>query len=274
MTKNFPYKRIISYGCSLTAGSELTDHEFLGITEDELFDLVKKRNMKGSHEVFQFFKLTSMTHKQLLAKNASVSWPNYVAQNFNVPLVNKAMPGTSLSHATYNILNDLHYNAIEEDDLVLVGITSPSRWFQFTDKGEEFGGVFGFLGKDEYVKQLELEWANPYNLMYTHYKEIAFLSDLSDRLNGQIKLCYAFGSPDYLKHFYRSELKEKKFSEFYQFALSLYPRHNFIDHTTSISELASWIEPTKHHVFGHPRVQFHKIFANMISENLEKMYND
>ena len=35
-----PYNRIISYGCSFTAGSELGTAEFLGITEEELHKLV------------------------------------------------------------------------------------------------------------------------------------------------------------------------------------------------------------------------------------------
>jgi len=272
---NLPYKRIISYGCSLTAGSELSDHEFLGISEEALFDLVKKRNMQGSHDLFKAFNISTPMWNQIASKNATLSWPNYIAKHFRRPLVNRAKPGTSLSFSTYSILNDLHNSNIGADDLVLVGVTSPNRWFQFTDDGEKLGGVFGFLGKDdEYIRQLELNWANSYNLLFTHNKELTFLSDLSDRLNGQIKLCYAFGTPEYTKHFHTKELKDHKFRQFYNFCGSLCPTHNFIDTTTSISELASWIDPSKHHVFGHPRVQFHEQFANILIEKMEKLYSD
>lgn len=271
---NFPYKRIISYGCSLTAGSELTDHEFMGITEDELFEYVKKHKFTGSHDLFRVFNLSPNTIKEILAKNASKSWPNYVAKHFGVDILNRAIPGSSLGEATYNILKDLYDGRINDDDLVLVGITSPSRWFQFDEKGEKFGGVFGWMPISEYSTQLEMNWANPYNIVYSHYKEITFLSDLSDRLNGQIKLCYTFGAPQYITHFYGEELKDSKFAEFFDFSISLLPLHNFIDHENSICEIASWITPETHHVFGHPRVQFHEQFSEILIEKLEKMYND
>ena len=43
-----PYNRIISYGCSFTAGSELGDAEVLGMTEEEMRKLVKKHSFQGA----------------------------------------------------------------------------------------------------------------------------------------------------------------------------------------------------------------------------------
>lgn len=275
---DFKYKRIISYGCSFTAGSELMDHTVIGMDEQELFAYVKKHNITGSHQLFQKLGISEQTMKDIFAANAAASWPNFISRHFNVPLANRAVPGTSLSHATYKLLNDLHYSAIEEDDLVLVGITSPNRWFQFLENGNEGWGVFG-IGWNmrfnvEYQKKLEEHWFNEYNLIYSHFKELTFLSDLSDRLQGRIKLCYAFGSPEYLKHFLKKELEHPKFAEFFEFSAGMCPTHNFIDDTQSISDLAGWRDDSKHHVFGHPRVQFHEQFANTLIEKMEKMYND
>jgi hypothetical protein len=277
MTK-LPYNRIISYGCSFTAGSELADHEFLDMPEDELFKYVEKHNIKGSHQLYMSLKLSDETIGDIITCNKTKSWPNFVAKRFDIPLHNRAIPGSSLSCTTYKILNDLHYSAINNDDLVLVGITSPNRWFQFYENGRYGGGVFGIAWQKEFSttfqEHMEREWANEYNLIYNHFKEITFLSDLSDRLNGQIKLCYAFGAPQYTKHFFKEKLKEKKFSEFFDFCTGMHPHHNFIDNEKSISELAGWRHDCRHHVFGHPRVQFHEQFANILINKMEKMYND
>jgi len=272
MTK-LPYKRLISYGCSFTAGSELTDHEFLGFTEDELFKYVKKHKITGTYELFDSLNVTPQVHREVLAKNSTKSWPNYIGKHFDLPVINRAIPGSSLSEATYNILKDSHDGRITDDDLVIVGVTSPARWFQFTDDGGYFGGVFGWMPESEYYNHLLHGWANPYNVVYSHYKEIAFLSNLSDRLNQQIKLCYTFGGPDYIKYSYEEELKESKFSEFFDFSSSIFPKHNFIDEV-SLCELAMIIKPETHHVFGHPRIRFHEQFANILIEKMETMYND
>lgn len=277
MTK-FPYKRIISYGCSFTAGSELTDHEIIGMDEKDLFSYVEKNNIKGTHQLFEFLKISEEKMHEIFASNAATSWPNFISKHFNVPLANRAVPGTSLPHATYKLLNDLHYSAIEEDDLVIVGVTSPNRWFQFLENGDEGWGVFGIGWNTrfnvEYQKKLEEHWFNEYNIIYSHFKELTFLSDLSDRLGGRIKLCYTFGNPDYLKHFLSKELENPNFANFFDFSVKMCPTHNFINLTTSISDLAGWRDDSKHHVFGHPRVQFHKQFANILIEKMEKMYND
>jgi hypothetical protein len=274
----FPYNRIISYGCSFTAGSELTDGEFFPMSEEDLFKYVKKHNITGSEQLFRNLKLSPTTVKNIFARNATKSWPNYIANKFDKSLHNRAVPGSSLSLTTYRILKDLHDSAIDSDDFVLVGVTSPARWFQFFEDGNSGGGVVGMGWKggfsEEYIKNLELHWFNAYNIVYNHFKEMAFLSNLSDRLNGQIKLSYAFGAPAYLKHFFKEELKDKKFSEFYDFCVSMCPQHNFIGSQYSISELASYRDDSKHHVFGHPRVQFHEHFANILIKDLEEMYSD
>ena len=278
---NFPYKRIISYGCSLTAGTELLDHAVLNMTENEFVEFLKKNKISSIPEFFSYLK-DNFSYDEITSKmfqlNASASWPNFIAKHFSVPHVNQAVPGSSVSHTAYKILKDLASSQIEETDLVLVGITSPSRWFQFLEDGDEAWGVFG-IGwnmrfKVEYQKQLEKHWFNAYNIIYSHFKEITFLSDLSDRLGGRIKLCYAFAGPEYLKYFFEEDLQNSRFSDFFNFSVDMCPTHNFLDTTASISNLAGWRKDSTHHVFGHPKIQFHEQFANILIEKMEKMYND
>jgi hypothetical protein len=130
--------------------------------------------------------------------------------------LNRAIPGSSLSHATYCLLRDIHSKTIQPTDLVLIGITSPNRWFQFTKTGKPFYGVFNRgwtylehpLATENYRKELEKNWYNVYNLIYTHYKEILFLSNLSNSMNKQIKLCYAIRAPSFIQHLFPTELPQ------------------------------------------------------------------
>lgn len=276
MTK-FSYKRIISYGCSFTAGSELTDHLVIGMEEKDLFSYVKENDIRGTFQLYQALEIPRKTQHEINASNAAASWPNFISKHFNVPLANRAVAGTGLSHSTYRILHDLHNSVIEDDDLVIVGITSPTRWFQFTERGTEAWGVFGMGWRNinpEYQKQLEMHWGNVYNIVYTYFKEIAFLSNLSDRLNGRIKLCYTFGNPDYLRHFFLEELKTSNFRKFFDFSVKVCPTHNFITDNYALTSLAGRRDDSRYHVFGHPRVQFHEKFANILIERMEEMYND
>ena len=55
----FPYNRIISYGCSITAGSELIDHELLNLSEEDLFAHAKKLNITGPRRLYESLNVTS-----------------------------------------------------------------------------------------------------------------------------------------------------------------------------------------------------------------------
>ena len=280
----FPYNRIISYGCSVTAGSELIDHELLNLSEEDLFAHVKNQNIRGPHDLFKSLNASTKTIENIRIRNATKSWPNFIAKRFDKPLHNRAIQGTSLLDATYRILSDLHNSNIKNDDLILVGVTSPLRWFQFFEHGDYGNGIFGsnFIGStweakfsNEFKTQIEHNWVNAYNIVYNHCKELMLLSALSDRLDGRIKLCYVFGKDTFLGHLFEREIKDKIFSEFYDMCVSMLPTHNDIN-PTSLTTLSGnpITDFENHHVFGHPRIEFHEQYANLVIEKLEQMYSD
>ena len=279
-----PYKRIISYGCSITAGSELIDHELLNLSEEDLFAHVKKQNIRGSHDLFKSLNASPKTIENIRVRNATKSWPNFIAKRFDKPMHNRAIEGTSLSDATYRILSDLHNSKINDDDLILVGVTSPLRWFQFFETGDFGGGIFGskFIGSvweskfsSEFKTQIEHHWVNAYNIVYTYFKELMILSTLSDRLNGRLKLCYVFGKDTFMSYTFVEEMKDKKFSEFYDMCVSMLPPHHEIN-TIGLTLLSGDCntDTENHHVFGHPRIEYHEQYANLVIEKLEQMYSD
>jgi hypothetical protein len=280
----FPYSRIISYGCSITAGSELIDHELLNLSEEALFAHVKNQNIRSPRDLFESLNASSKTIENIRVRNATKSWPNFIAKRFNKPMHNRAMEGTSLSDATYRILSDLHNSKINDDDLILVGVTSPLRWFQFFETGDFGGGIFGskFTGSvweskfsSEFKTQIEHYWVNAYNIVYNYYKELMVLSALSDRLDGRLKLCYVFGKDTFVSYTFKEEMKNKKFSEFYDMCVSMLPTHNEINPTALTVLSGSPITDSEnHHVFGHPRIKYHEQYANLVIEKLEQMYSD
>lgn len=282
MKQPFPYTRIISYGCSFTAGSELTDHDVIGITEEELSACARRNKYNGSHEILQHFSSGAAEflelRQRILESNRTKSWPNYIAQKYNIPLLNRGIPGSSLSHTSYCILQDIHNKITQPTDLILVGITSPNRWFQFTHTGNPFYGVMnGGWSKlkharatEKYREELENNWFNMYNILYSHNKEILFLSNLSDTMNGQIKMCYALAAtPKDMLSCY-----EKQDSEFVSFCDKLVPNKHFLYAEDSMSGISGKQDYSTHHMFGHPRVESHIKFANILIEKLEEMYSD
>ena len=274
-----PYKRIISYGCSITAGQELIDHEFFNMSEDDLAAHVKNSNITGPRHLYESLNVKSKKVEDIRVRNATKSWPNFIGKRFDLPVHNRAMAGTSLSDATYRILSDLHNSKINEDDLVLVGVTTPFRWFQFFESGDFGGGIFGSMWQlkfsDDFTKQIEYNWVNAYNIVYNHCKELMLLSALSDSLDGRIKLCYVFGKDTFLAHTFSEELKTKKFSDFVDFCSSMLSLHHDIN-PTSLTTLSGnpFIDVENHHVFGHPRIEYHEQYANLVIEKLEQMYSD
>lgn len=272
MTK-FPYKRIISYGCSITAGDELGDARVLGMTDGQLAEFVRTKRITSSSHLYGELKVTDEMRMRIRDVNGELSWPNYITKHFKVPILNRSISGSSLSSATNEILKDLHNSVINDDDLILVGITGPGRWFQYNEDGKTGGGVVGWGWHDtpqDYQTQLETNYFNKYNLFYTHFKEIAFISNLSDRLNGRIQLCYCHYGPWYLEHIFYKELKKEKFAKFYDFCYNICPPHNFLDTRQALAEM---VEITaKRHPFGHPTVKYHKDFADILIKKLEKKY--
>lgn len=281
---NMPYNRIISYGCSITAGQELTDHEFLNMSEEDLRAHVKKHNIKGPRALYESLNVSSKTVNDIRIHNATKSWPNFIAQRFDKPLHNRGKPGTSISDAIYRILSDLHNSNIKNDDLILVGVTSPLRWFQFFENGDCGGGIFGspYNGSTwetkfpvEYKTQIEQNWVNAHNILYTYLKELMILNALSDRLDGRLKLCYVFGKYAFVSYMFSEEMKQKNFSDFFDLCVSILPTHNDIN-VMGLTELSGGSVPggKNHHVFGHPRIEYHEKYANLVIEKLEQMYYD
>ena len=280
--KSFPYTRIISYGCSFTAGDELSDHEFIGMTEDELKKFVKTHDIKGSSPLFyDVLKYSEDDVDKIKKENSTRSWPNYIAKHYGIPLINKAVSGGTNELMLHYYMQDRLNQKILPTDLILIGLTSPSRWFQFDDHGYAHYGVVGVRWKSfdaTWQQQIEKNWFNIFNMMHNYMKTIRMFSHESDLNNHQIKLCHAFCFPGMIRSLLREELElnvDDMFgkNDFFDSHLKMIPNHNFLNDTTCIADLAAKGEGISHHTFGHPTIKYHKIFAELQIEELEKNYD-
>lgn len=116
--------RIIAYGCSFTAGDEIVDHLLLNLS----FKEVNKLKKNYSNQV-EFYKKFDIEFPNDLMRQSS--WAGQLAKLLNKPFISKAYPGFSISQSYFQIYNDWKNNLITNKDLVLVGLTGPSRlvWF-------------------------------------------------------------------------------------------------------------------------------------------------
>jgi hypothetical protein len=283
-----PYNRIISYGCSFTAGTELGTAEFLGITEEEMHKLVKKHSSPSLWHMLRKSKNLSDSdadelEEKITKHSLTKSWPNYVAKYFDVPLVNRGIGGSSLSFIVSRILTDLHNSDIKDDDLILVGLPASARWFQYKDDGTSVYGVFGhpWINSQSfdpmYQQQVEQHFFNNHNMFYNYCKDITFLSLLSDKLNSRIKICCAMITEERHRKVYHEELKQQHFNDHFNMCFDIAKLSNhYISETDCLwpDGEAARINPASHHIFGHPRVKYHEQFANILIKKLEEMYSD
>ena len=76
---------------------------------------------------------------------------------------------------------------------------------------------------------------------------------------------------------YREELTQQHFNDHFNMCFDIAKLSNhYISETDCLwpEGEAGFINPASHHIFGHPRVQYHEQFANILIKKLEEMYSD
>jgi hypothetical protein len=257
---NGKYKRIIAYGCSFTAGDELADATVLGMPEEEVDE------MKRSGATRQ--QLYGGLRKQIESHGKTLSWVRWVADHFGVPYSNRAIGGGSIQQMVYRIERDYHNGLIDDDDLVIVGVTSMFRWFQFDYTGHEMSWVFSFYesGIPKLTRELAENYINDYNILWVYHLHMNYLQKLADERKN-IKLVHAIKAFSREKGYMESADLipdfEKTLSSF-EYPAVLIPY--------GISDLTAHLQHEQvTHGWGHPKIEFHKQYAKLIIDKLESL---
>lgn len=257
------YKKIVAYGCSFTAGDELGDAEGLGMTEDEVDTLkrsgITRRQLYGSSSIE--LRCGELGRHQ--------SWVRWLSEKYSVPYSNRAVAGGSLQQMVFRIERDYRTGLIKDDDLVLVGVTSMFRWFQFNHSGKELTWVFGYpIGNiDQYNNVLIENYVNDYNILWTYYMHLNYLEMLSKQRNN-IKLFHALAPFSRERSF---TIKDENLEPSFRETIDSFKFTSFLNFDHGLAEVYSHLPPEEvTHGYGHPKVDIHKEFANLLYAWIEE----
>ena len=252
------FSRVVAYGCSFTAGTELADHEyFQGLSAEQVDDLKRKIGI----EKFYLDLYTSRSAREIVdAREQQLVWPKWFSDYFNVDYLNRAKSGSSNQATVYTIERDLADDIIRPDDLIVVGITSPQRWFWFRENAVPLSPNFGFAPDwpsqsfhDEFIKTV----GNDYFILYNLYQSMKYLDMLSDRLDGRLVM-------QFVHHPANDYVEWMNVSEDFRF---MFNSHNnfksIVDVNYSFGNIINWDADT--HGFCHPKADFHKQFGHNLA---------
>lgn len=183
MINNNEFDRIISYGCSYTSGQELLDHKILNMTLDECNKLKQTLGNNNFYDIYKFL----IRHEE----NINATWSAELAKLLSKKYETKSIPGSSIEHAYFLIYHDMINGHITDRDLVLVGLTAPSRVFNLDCSANNLSAYSFVIGQlptrfedqDKEFHKMLLSFFNKDLLWYNYYKTIKILGDLRHRIN-------------------------------------------------------------------------------------------
>ena len=256
--------RIVSYGCSFTAGQELGDAEILQIDEDVLDKMKRDAGVLSGANIYKTKEMQNKCDELSL----TLSWPSHLAKKINVPCWNRAVLGTSLGDAIYKLTYDLEHGHIKDDDLIIVGITCPTRFSTLIDNGYMRTRMIAYQtpfwpSKDIHEFMIKT-WGTDSNLIWEHAKHIKYLDLLSDSLGGRIKMVMTVFSWDHLlQHSYPNHISWMSDIQFKH----LMDRD--VCFTATYGNTAQDYEDAIHG-WGHPKLKFHISFADVVYNMLHE----
>ena len=254
-------KRIIFYGCSYTSGSELADQELMPNLSKEEIDKLKIK------EQFHFYSRFDQNIVDQLENEKS--WSRWFSNELNLPWVNRALRGSSMGNIIFNIEKDLNNKEILDNDLVIVGITSPERICLFNDYGA-FTQIL-HANNQKWDKKFKEDFIlnifnDEYNL-FNWYKDIRYLDLLSNKLNGRLFHQYVWSTFPELLKFGADSVPWYNIKDYMKKILNENTTFDYtIDNELSFTALKAW-EPENREVLFHPKLEIHQNFGRQLAKS-------
>jgi hypothetical protein len=176
--------RIVAFGCSITAGAELLDHEIRSDAEE-----IKRQ--QGLHYWNKYHRHPDDDHAQLLQRELQLAWPAQVAANLGWSLQNRAVGGSSLSHCVRLLEQDMYHGEIRPQDMILVGVPLYSRMFTWEDPDR--AGSWQIHNPHtwpsaQWDQKTLLTLLTDWQLLWQHLTALLRLTQISDQLQGRVRL--------------------------------------------------------------------------------------
>ena len=177
--------RVVAYGCSWTAGSELMDHVHMGMSFEECNAIKKTYIATGkTHEnMYKFIDRYNINDPSNLALNQRSSWAGQLAGLLGKPIENRAVGGSSLDQSYFELYKDYHEGKILPTDLVLFGLTMVSRTANFKDHGVGSLQLSYHFKYDNVEDRSLLKLYNDDFLVFSYFKTLSILNSLKFKMN-------------------------------------------------------------------------------------------
>jgi len=252
------YNRIVSFGCSWTAGDELKDHEILELD----FEECRKLKLKyGFNEFHNLRNKHNLRYSELIDKNRNLnlnaSWTAKIAEKINLDFINLANGGTGIDEHFLEIFRFLK-NGYKDSDLILLGLTQYTRIFKWPNH-ESYRTILPNLPDFTPVPRKVLKW-NLDNLWSYNNLIVNYLKTIDNilSLNCNIYVQFICPSCNPVYEIEKGNIDSTVTDYFYyirqkhsdRFLYNGYIENTFNDHCG----------------FGHPCAQKHDDFANKILE--------
>jgi len=264
--KKYEINRLVVYGCSYVNGDETADLDFLPNMTLEEINLEKKKlgpydfhaKYIGNLSNEQYFKYRKKQHENV--------WAGKLAKKLNIEYVNRGKSGNSMQGICYDLDIDFLEGKILDTDLVIVGLTSDSRWMYITDIGQVFTPLLGYEkfwpNKESYKNFIE-NFSNPNNLIYQYQHHLRYLDMLSKNseflLTAQFMHCTL---KDYIS-FSKNNLSKEVVNMAEKISLE---NICILDNELCFNRLVDWNKDT--HGFFHPLDHVQETMAERIYQRL------
>lgn len=180
----FNVKRILAFGCSFTAGTEILDDRL----NPYFVDL---KNKLDAYQWWEKLKKDSEQMKlqlELRKQEPNHAWPAHLASYLGIDFVNYAQPGNSNELMYWQILQKLESGEITEHDLVLIGTTGTQRSMFFSSTHPE---PVSFLLSHAESYRVELsdqitKYFTDDRLLWNYYRDLKSFESIKQKINGRL----------------------------------------------------------------------------------------
>ena len=182
--KTFDVKRVVSFGCSFTAGTEILDDQL----NSYFVELKTKLDAYSWWEKLKTDPEQMALLLELRKKELNHAWPAHLASHLGVDFVNYAEPGNSNENIYWQIEQKLAAGEIAEHDLVLIGLTGVQRSMFFSNSHPD-PIAFLLSNKTSYVHQLTehiLKWFSDDRLVWNYYRDLKSFESIKQKLHGRL----------------------------------------------------------------------------------------
>lgn len=243
-------KRIVAYGCSYTAGAELLDHKLpiykhkSRLKIPQWYRLIEKKNLTSKY-------------KELDEQAKYLAWPAQIAKTLNLDIVNNGVKGGSNSLSVWKLMHDIELNRINNDDLVLVGLTTLQRDIDFVSPRQGHPPPsFVLPNRPDLVKFYSHEL-----LVWKFIQDLTMLQQIKQQLNNRLFLVCMMHPSDYNDP-NSGILNQKLYSQMLE---KIFKSDLFLD-----SNLSLIYPGVQYHEHKHPTIDAHIRLSSGLSRILSQ----